>query len=378
MRTLALTMLATLLGGSALAAAQDPVKTEAATFRVTEVVGGLEHPWAVAFLPDGGMLVTERPGRLRLVENGRLREAPVEGLPEVHARDQGGLLDVVLDPDFARNRWIYLSYSYAAGGKTTTRVMRARYAPEGLSEQKVIFEALPMIASSKHFGSRLAFGRDGTLFITMGERSNQRQEAQNLGNHLGKVLRINRDGSVPEDNPFVGREGVRPEIYSYGHRNPQGLAVNPRDGRVWEQEHGARGGDEMNVLKPGANYGWPEVAYGVNYDGSTIGSGRREAAGVEQPLFYWDPSIAPSGMTFYTGDRFPGWRGDVLVGALRYQLVSRLDLDEAGRVVKEERFLEGGLGRIRDVRTGPDGLVYLLTDEDEGGLYRLEPAAEAG
>jgi glucose/arabinose dehydrogenase len=378
MRTLALTMLATLLGGSALAAAQGPVKTEAATFRVTEVVGGLEHPWAVAFLPDGGMLVTERPGRLRLVENGRLREAPVEGLPEVHARDQGGLLDVVLDPDFARNRWIYLSYSYAAGGKTTTRVMRARYAPEGLSEQKVIFEALPMIASSKHFGSRLAFGRDGTLFITMGERSNQRQEAQNLGNHLGKVLRINRDGSVPEDNPFVGREGVRPEIYSYGHRNPQGLAVNPRDGRVWEQEHGARGGDEMNVLKPGANYGWPEVAYGVNYDGSTIGSGRREAAGVEQPLFYWDPSIAPSGMTFYTGDRFPGWRGDVLVGALRYQLVSRLDLDEAGRVVKEERFLEGGLGRIRDVRTGPDGLVYLLTDEDEGGLYRLEPAAEAG
>jgi glucose/arabinose dehydrogenase len=378
MRTLALTMLATLLGGSALAAAQGPVKTEAATFRVTEVVGGLEHPWAVAFLPDGGMLVTERPGRLRLVENGRLREAPVEGLPEVHARDQGGLLDVVLDPDFARNRWIYLSYSYAAGGKTTTRVMRARYAPEGLSEQKVIFEALPMIASSKHFGSRLAFGRDGTLFITMGERSNQRQEAQNLGNHLGKVLRINRDGSVPEDNPFVGREGVRPEIYSYGHRNPQGLAVNPRDGRVWEQEHGARGGDEMNVLKPGANYGWPEVAYGVNYDGSTIGSGRREAAGVEQPLFYWDPSIAPSGMTFYTGDRFPGWRGDVLVGALRYQLVSRLDLDEAGRVVKEERFLEGELGRIRDVRTGPDGLVYLLTDEDEGGLYRLEPAAEAG
>jgi glucose/arabinose dehydrogenase len=378
MRMLALTMLATLLGGSALAAPQDPVRTEAATFRVVEVALGLEHPWAVAFLPDGGMLVTERPGRLRLVESGRLREAPIAGLPEVYARDQGGLLDVILDPAFAENAWIYLSYSHAEGGRTTTRVMRARYAPEGLSEQKVIFEAKPLIASSKHFGSRLAFGRDGTLFVTMGERSNQRQEAQNLGNHLGKVLRINRDGSVPEDNPFVGREGVRPEIYSYGHRNPQGLAVNPRDGRVWEQEHGARGGDEVNVLKAGANYGWPEVAYGVNYDGSTIGSGRAEAAGVEPPLFHWDPSIAPSGMAFYTGDRFPGWRGDVLVGALRYRLVSRLDLDDRGRVVREERFLEGDLGRIRDIRTGPDGLVYLLTDEDEGGLYRLEPAAEAG
>jgi glucose/arabinose dehydrogenase len=378
MRTLALTLLATLLGGSALAAGPDTVKTEAATFRVKEVAGGLEHPWSVAFLPDGGMLVTERPGRLRLVETGRLRAAPVEGVPEVYAQDQGGLLDVVLDPEFERNRWIYLSYSHAEGGRTTTRVMRARYAPEGLFEQRVIFAAEPLVRSSKHFGSRLAFGRDGTLFVTMGERSNQRQEAQNLGNHLGKVLRIHRDGSVPEDNPFVGRAGVAPEIYTFGHRNPQGLAVNPRDGRVWEQEHGARGGDEVNVLEPGANYGWPEVAYGVNYDGSTIGSGRREAAGVEPPLFYWDPSIAPSGMTFYTGDRFPGWRGDVLVGALRFRLVSRLDLDEQGRVVKEERSLEGELGRIRDVRTGPDGLVYLLTDEDEGGLYRLEPAAEAG
>jgi aldose sugar dehydrogenase len=381
MRTL--TTAGSLLGAlaastAALAAPQGPVETEAATFRVAEVASGLENPWAVAFLPDGGMLVTEQPGRLRLVEGGQLRDEPVQGVPEVYARDQGGLLDVALDPAFAENRWIYLSYSHEEGGRTTTRVTRARFAPDGLSDQRVIFEAKPLVDSSKHFGSRLAFGGDGKLYVTVGDRYSEREEAQDLGSHLGKVMRVNADGSVPEDNPFVGREGALPEIYTYGHRNPQGLAVDPRDGRVWENEHGARGGDEVNVLEAGANYGWPEVAYGVNYDGSTIGTGRTEAAGVEPPLFYWDPSIAPSGMAFYLGDRFPGWRGDVLVGALKFQLISRLDLDGQGRVVKEERLLEGELGRIRDVAAGPDGLVYLLTDENPGALYRLEPVAEAG
>jgi aldose sugar dehydrogenase len=378
MRTLALTLLGVLAASTALAAPRGPVETEAATFRVAEVAGGLEHPWAVAFLPDGGMLMTERPGRLRLVEDGRLRDEPVAGVPEVHARRQGGLLDVAVDPEFEQNRQIYLSYAHEQDGKTTTRVMRARFSPDGLTDQRVIFEAKPLVDSSMHFGSRLAFGNDGTLYVTVGERYSEREKAQDLGTHLGKVLRINKDGSVPEDNPFVGRQGALPEIYTYGHRNPQGLAADPRDGRVWENEHGAKGGDEINVLEAGANYGWPEVAYGVNYDGSTIGTGRTEAPGVEPPLFYWDPSIAPSGMAFYLGDRFPGWRGDVLVGALKYQLVSRLDLDGQGRVIKEERFLEGELGRIRDVAAGPDGLVYLLTDEDPGALYRLEPVAQAG
>ena len=372
-------LLGALVATPALAAPQGPVDTEAARFEVVEVTGELEHPWALAFLPDGDMLITERPGRLRLVEEGRLREEPVAGLPEIYAQDQGGLLDVALDPAFAANQLVYLSYSHEAeDGTTTTRVMRARFSPDGLADPEVIFEAKPLIDSSKHFGSRLAFGRDGTLFITMGDRYSEREEAQNLGSHLGKVLRINADGSVPEDNPFVGREGALPEVYTYGHRNPQGLALNPHTGVVWEQEHGARGGDEINVLEPGANYGWPEVAHGVNYDFTTIGTGQTEAPGVESPLFYWDPSIAPSGMTFYEGERFPGWQGDLLVGALRAQLVSRLDLDEEGQVVKEERLLEGELGRIRDVRTGPDGLIYLLTDEDPGSLYRLEPVTEAG
>src|SRR4051794_26454308 len=246
--------LTALLGaGCAHAAPDQPVKTEAATFRVVEVAGGLAYPWSVAFLPDGGMLVTEKPGRLRLIQDGKLREAPLAGVPEVDYRDQGGLLDVALDPDFARNRTLYLSYAHAEGRANTTRVMRARYAPEGLSEQKVIFEAQPAVESSKHFGGRLAFLPDGTLLVTMGERFSQRDLAQDLGTDLGKVLRVGKDGSASVDNPFVGREGVRPEIYTLGHRNPQGLVVDPRDGAVWEEEHGAMGGDEINVLKPGAN-----------------------------------------------------------------------------------------------------------------------------
>jgi glucose/arabinose dehydrogenase len=377
-RTTVLALATVLAAGCAHAAPQAPVRTEKATFRVVEVAGGLEHPWGLAFLPDGGMLVTERGGRLRLVENGKLRAEPVEGVPEVHARRQGGLLDVALDPAFQENRRIYLSYSHAEGGRTTTRVMRARLAPEGLSEQTVIFSAEPMVRSSAHFGSRLAFASDGTLYITVGDRFSERQEAQELDSHLGKVVRITTDGKPAPGNPFLGRAGALPEIYTYGHRNPQGLVIDPRNGQVWEQEHGAQGGDEVNLLEAGANYGWPEVSFGRNYDGSPVGIGKSAAPGFEPPLFYWNPSIAPSGMALYLGDRFPGWKGDLLVGALAYQLVTRLDLDEQGRVLGEERFLEGELGRVRDVRAGPDGLVYLLTDEDPGGLYRLEPAAEAG
>ncbi|HET6466998.1 MAG TPA: PQQ-dependent sugar dehydrogenase [Geminicoccaceae bacterium] len=347
-------------------------ETEAASFRVSEVVGGLEHPWSVAFLPDGGMLITERPGRLRLVDaDGKLREAPVAGVPEVHAQGQGGLLDVILDPDFAENRRIYLSYAYGEGGRTTTRVMRARFAPEGLSEQQVIFSGEPMASGNAHFGSRLAFDREGLLWITMGER-NQPGRAQDLNDHAGSVLRVRSDGSVPDDNPFVGRGDARPEIWSWGHRNPQGMAVHPETGEVWVQEHGPRGGDEINIVHAGRNYGWPIQTHGRAYSGLPMGRGG-SVEGMEDPLFHWTPSIAPSGMAFYTGDAFPGWRGDLLNGALVTRLVARLDI-ENGRIVGEERFLEDELGRIRDLRVGPDGLVYLLTDEDPGALYRLEPA----
>jgi glucose/arabinose dehydrogenase len=348
--------------------------TSAGPVRVVEVAGPLERPWGMAFLPDGAVLVTERAGRLRLIEGGTLRAAPVAGTPPVLEEGQGGLLDVALDPDFARNRRLYLSYAHEEAGLTTTRVMRARFAPEGLSEQQVILDAKPHVDSRQHFGSRLAFDAEGRLLVTLGERYSARDEAQNLGSHLGKVLRIDTDGKAPPDNPFVGRPGALPEIFTYGHRNPQGLVVDPATGTIWEHEHGAMGGDEINRLEAGANYGWPEVAYGRNYDGSVIGAGVSERAGVSGPAFYWDPSIAPSGLALYDGDRFSAWRGDLLVGALSFRLLSRVDLDPGGRAQGEERLLEGVLGRIRDVRQGPDGLVYLLTDRDAGGLYRLEPA----
>ena len=329
--------------GCSHAAPDQPVKTDAATFRVVEVAGGLASPWSVAFLPDGDMLVTEKPGRLRLVQGGRLREDPIGGVPEVHYRGQGGLFDVVLDPDFARNATLYLSYAYAEGEATTTRVMRARYAPEGLSEQKVIFEAQPLVASSQHFGGRLAFMRDGTLLVTMGERFVRRELAQDLGTDLGKVLRIDRDGAAPPDNPFVGRQGARPEIYTYGHRNPQGLVVDPRDGTVWEEEHGAMGGDEINRLQPGANYGWPLVAYGVNYDGTPIGTGQHTAPASSRPPTTGTPRSRPPGCPSTSATSSPAGKGDLLVGALKYQLVSRLHLGDAGQIAGEEQFLKDAL-----------------------------------
>jgi glucose/arabinose dehydrogenase len=340
--------------------------------RVDTVVRGLSHPWGLAFLPDGRMLVTERPGRLRIVErDGRLSE-PLAGVPRVFAQDQGGLLDVALDPRFADNRLVYLSYAEPGdGGTNGTAVARGTLSDRGLDDVRVIYRQDPKVASSKHFGSRLVFARDGTLFVTQGDRFSQADQAQDLSSLIGKIVRINADGSVPRDNPFVGRAGARPEIWSLGHRNIQGAALHPQTGQLWTAEHGARGGDELNHPEAGKNYGWPVISYGVHYTFRKIGEGTHKA-GMEQPLYYWDPVIAPSGMTFYTGDRFSGWKGSVLIGSLRPGALVRLTLD-GDKVTREERYL-GDLGeRIRDVRQGPDGLLYVLTDANDGRILRVSP-----
>ncbi|MBM3114324.1 PQQ-dependent sugar dehydrogenase [Jeongeupia naejangsanensis] len=341
----------------------------------TTVAQGLAHPWGLAFLPDGRMLVTERPGRLRIVSPGGALSAPVPGVPDVFASGQGGLLDVALDPKFATNRRVYLSYAEAdSNGRAGTAVARAELVETGgkpgLTALQVIFRQQPKVEGGAHFGSRLVFARDGTLFVTLGERY-QRDRAQDLGTHLGKVVRINTDGSIPAGNPFSGRQGARPEIWSYGHRNPQGAAINPASGRLWTVEHGARGGDEINIPLAGANYGWPVITYGRDYTGFKIGEGTAKA-GMQQPVYYWDPSIAPSGMAFYAGDRYPGWRGSLFVGALKDTMLVRLTLS-GEQVVAEERLLQQEKRRIRDVRQGPDGWLYLLTDEDDGQILRLQP-----
>ncbi|HJT21410.1 MAG TPA: PQQ-dependent sugar dehydrogenase [Nitrospira sp.] len=333
---------------------------------------GLEHPWGLAFLPDGRMLVTERPGRLRLVDaQGRLSD-PLAGVPAVQAKSQGGLLDVAIDPRFADNRLVYLSYAEPSeNGTAGTAVARGRLADTRLENVQVIYRQQPKVKSANHFGSRLVFARDGTLFVTQGERYDYKEQAQDLSSDLGKIVRIHPDGSVPRDNPFVGRDGARPEIWSYGHRNVQAAALHPDTGRLWTVEHGARGGDELNHPEAGKNYGWPVITYGVDYNGTRIGEGTAKA-GMEQPVYYWDPVIAPSGMAFYTGERFRDWKGTVLIGSLKPGLLVRLTMKE-GAVVQEERYL-GDLGeRIRDVRQGPDGLLYLLTDNDNGRILRLSP-----
>jgi len=346
----------------------DPVKPPA---RVTDVTRGLEHPWGLAFLPDGRMLVTERAGRLRLVATDGRPSAPLGGVPAVAAGGQGGLLDVALSPRFAQDRLVYLSFSEPGPAGASTAVARGRLGDRGLEGTAVVWRQQPKVDGSFHWGSRLVFRPDGTLFVTLGERLTHREAAQDLSVTLGKIVRINADGSVPPDNPFVGRDGVRPEIWSYGHRNVQAAALDA-GGRLWTVEHGARGGDELNQPQAGRNYGWPVITYGVNYGiGTKIGEGTAKP-GMEQPIHYWVPSIAPSGMAFYTGERFPRWKGNLFVGALRDQMLVRLQLD-GEKVVKEERLLKNALGRIRDVRTGPDGLIYLLTDESNGVLARLDP-----
>ncbi len=352
--------------------------TEKARIRVQTVAGGLSHPWGLAFLPEGRMLVTERAGALRLVARDGTLSAPLGGVPEVDARDQGGLLDVAVDPDFARNRLVYLSYAEAGEGGNSTAVARGTLNDDAtaLTDVRVIFSQRPKLPSTKHFGSRLVFDREGHLFITLGERSDARfrEQAQDLGSHLGKVIRIFPDGSVPKDNPFVGKAGALPEIWSYGHRNSQGAALHPQTGKLWESEHGPRGGDEVNIPAPGANYGWPVVSYGINYDGTPVGTGKQSAPGLEPPIYHWTPVIGASGMTFYTGDAFPGWCSSVFNGGLVARAIVRLELD-GERVTHEERFL-GDLGRrIRDVQQGPDGLLYAITDEPSGEILRISPAA---
>ena len=343
------------------------IVSEKETFRVVQVAGGLEHPWAVAFLPDGRMLVSERPGRLRLVEDGRLTE--VSGLPEVAPVGQGGLLDLVLHPRYAENGWIYFAHSAGQGAELGTRISRARLSGSRLTEVQTLFTMRPGSNTRQHFGSRLAFLPDGTLLFTIGDRG-ARDRAQDLGDHAGSTLRINDDGSVPMDNPFVATPGALPEIYTYGNRNAQGMVVHPDTGRVWQHEHGPRGGDEINIIEPGKNYGWPRITYGQEYFGGRIGTTR--APGLEEPLLHWTPSIAPSGMDFYSGSAFPAWRGNLFVGALVGRHLRRLEV-QGEEVVHQEVLLLNTLGRIRDVRQGPDGLVYVLTDEGNGGLFRLEP-----
>lgn len=350
----------------ALAAQERP-----AGYRVVKLVDGLAHPWSLAFLPDGRMLVTERPGRLRVIEHGRLLPQAVAGLPAVAAHGQGGLLDVVPHPQFEDNHWVYLSYAAKGAGGYGTHVGRGKLEGTKLVQWQTLFQLEPKTGAGQHFGSRLVFDRDGHLFITLGDRGD-RDRAQDLTDPAGSLLRLTDDGRVPADNPFVKRQDARPEIYSYGHRNLQGAALHPQTGRLWTHEHGPQGGDEVNVIRAGANYGWPLATYGREYvTGFKIGEGPRKP-GMEPPLHYWVPSIAPSGMAFYTGDRLPGWRGSLFVGALKDQLLARLELD-GERVVREERLLKGEIGRIRDVRDGPDGYLYLLTDQNPGALYRIQP-----
>ena len=360
--------------GAALAA-QPALPAQAfmgAELKPVTVARGLAQPWGLAFLPDGRLLVTERVGRMRIVApDGRLGE-PLQGLPAVDAKGQCGLLDVVLDPKFAENRWVYWTYAEAGEGGNGVAVARGRLQERQLSDVQVIFRQLPKVASQLHCGSRLAFAKDGRLFVGLGDRFGRKDDAQNPANHIGKIVRIEADGRVPADNPFVGRAGVAPEVFSLGHRNIQGLAVHPATGELWQTEHGPQGGDELNAPEAGRNYGWPLVTYGRNYGiGTRIGE-EGPKPGFEQPLQWWAPvSIAPSGLAFVTSERYPGWQGSLVLGALRAQVLVRLSLD-GRKVVAQEQLLANLQARIRDVRQGPDGWIYVLTDGVEGQILRLE------
>ncbi|HEY0141559.1 MAG TPA: PQQ-dependent sugar dehydrogenase [Thermoanaerobaculia bacterium] len=373
MRRVAL-LLSLLLVTSAVCAQQKSPTPRSKTIpnKVTDFATGLEHPWGLAFLPDGRALVTERPGRLRLVSKSGQLSAPLAGVPRVLAQGQGGLLDVALDPQFAQNRLVYLSYAEPGeDGLAGTAVCRGKLGERGLENVQVIYRQVPKVAGAGHFGSRIVFRRDGTLFITQGDRMRYSAQAQDLKSGLGKVVRIHRDGTIPKDNPFVGRSDARPEIWSYGHRNVQAAVLHPQTGELWTVEHGARGGDELNRPQGGKNYGWPVISYGVEYSGRKIGEGLTAKAGMEQPVYYWDPVIAPSGMLVYGGNAYPGWKGSVFVGSLQPGALVRLTLAN-GRVTAEERYL-GNLGeRIRDVAEGPDGLLYVITDDARGRILRIE------
>jgi glucose/arabinose dehydrogenase len=359
-----------LIAAPAIARAQGVMRSAKASYRLVTLAKGLEQPWAIAFLPDGRLVITERPGRLRYFINGKLEPTPLQGVPRVVASGQGGLLDVCLHPNFASNRTIYLSYSGPASGGSATTVARAELGEGILRNVTVVFQGA-VTSGGLHFGSRIAFDRAGLMYVTAGERYQMRR-AQDLMDLGGKMLRLRDDGSVPQDNPFVGRSDARPEIFSWGHRNPQGLAMHPETGRMWSCEHGPRGGDELNILKAGANYGWPLATHGIDYSGATI-SPNKSLPGMEDPVRVWVPSISPSGLSFYTGDKFPGWKGSVFTGALSNFALFRIELD-GERYRTEERLIVDQLPYIRDVRPGPDGLLYLVTHTDDGALYRLEPA----
>jgi glucose/arabinose dehydrogenase len=341
-------------------------------YEVAEIAKGLDHPWSMAFLADGSILVTERVGRLRLIKDGVLLPQPIAGVPAVHTGSQAGLFDIVLHPNFAQNHLIYLTYAAGTKAANGTRVARARFDGGALRDLQVIFAAMPLKDTDNHYGGRMAFLPDGTFALTLGEGFEYRERAQDLTSDLGKIVRLNEDGSVPRDNPFVGDASVRAEIYTWGHRNPQGLIFDAQSGRLYETEHGPRGGDELNIIVAHRNYGWPVITYGMDYSGAYV-SPYTERAGLEQPVIYWTPSIAPSGLAMYRGDKFPAWRGDLFVGALAFRHLRRVHLDASGEVAAQEELLNDLHWRIRDVRAPPDGYLYVCTDEDDGRVLRLAP-----
>jgi glucose/arabinose dehydrogenase len=343
-------------------------------FSVEVVAKGLNHPWGLAFLPDGRMLVSERSGNIRLISTQGEISEPLAGVPRVHHQGQGGLLGVAIDPDFSMNRAVYFSYSEPEGSLSGTAVARAVLMEDGLKDVQVIFRQQPKVKGDGHYGSRLVFAKDGTLFITLGERQHYADQSQLLSSHMGKVVRIHKDGNIPSDNPYSNSKEAKPEIWSYGHRNIQGAALHPATGKLWLHEHGPRGGDEVNIAEATKNYGWPKACYGSHYSGEDIPDAHAPHGYVE-PVYHWSPSIAPSGMAFYTGGVFPQWQNSLLVGALAGEYLARLEL-EGEKVRHEEKLLTGMGKRIRDVVQGPDGLVYLLTDEENGHVLRLVPPAE--
>jgi glucose/arabinose dehydrogenase len=364
-----------LLTSAAKAQTQSPIiQSDKQAFRVSTLTRGLENPWSMAFLPDGRMLLTERAGRMRILDKHfKLDPTPIEGLPDVVARGQGGLFDVVLHPDFSSNGWIYWSYNAPGPGGWGTALARGKLQGHRMIDVQVLFSMEPKTRSGQHFGGRIVFDKTGHLFLTLGDRGDK-ERAQYLNDHAGSVLRLHDDGRVPYDNPFVKKNEAKPEKWTIGNRNIQGAAIHPQTGALWTHEHGPQGGDEINVLFAGRNYGWPVITHGVNYGiGTKIGEGQVKS-GMEQPSYIWTPSIAPSGMAFVKGNKFINWDGNILVGALRDQSLVRLELD-GDKVLREERMLKGQVGRIRDVRLGPDGLIYLLTDAADGALLRLEPAS---
>jgi glucose/arabinose dehydrogenase len=367
---------ATLLAVAHFAAAADAPRSPTPTsqrdaFEVTTVAKGIDRGWGFAFLPDNRILVTERGGRMRIVGTDGNLSAPLQGLPRIAVGGQGGLLDVTLSPDFAKDRLVYFSFSEPGDGGAGTAVARGRLGTSALEDVQVIWRQQPKVDGGNHFGSRIVFRGDGTLFVTTGDRYSHREKVQDLGTTVGKVVRINADGSVPRDNPFVNRAGARAEIWSYGHRNAQAAVLHPQTRELWTIEHGARGGDELNSPQPGRNYGWPVITYGVDYSGEKIGEGTAKA-GMEQPVYYWDPVIAPSGAVFYTGEAFAEWQGDLFVGSMNPGCLVRLEL-ENGRVRQETRYLGELDERIRDVQQGSDGLLYVLTDSSRGRLLKLAP-----